>query len=62
MCDGHLKQFLDDSVSLSPEERGELLQKAEGIINAHKEIGREGQTEVFSYIVDLFIFRVCVFV
>lgn len=45
LCDGYLKQFLDDSVSLSPEERGELLQKAEGIINAHKEIGREGQTE-----------------
>ncbi|XP_067003998.1 ubiquitin carboxyl-terminal hydrolase isozyme L3 isoform X2 [Anabrus simplex] len=43
--DGHLKQFLDDSMALTPEERGELLQKAEGIINTHKELALEGQTE-----------------
>jgi ubiquitin carboxyl-terminal hydrolase L3 len=44
--DGHLKQFLDDSKSLNPEDRGELLQKAEGITNTHKELALEGQTKV----------------
>lgn len=43
--DGHLKQFLDDSMSLDPEKRGEMLQNALGIINTHKEIAQEGQTE-----------------
>ncbi|XP_075230275.1 ubiquitin carboxyl-terminal hydrolase [Lycorma delicatula] len=43
--DGHLKQFLDDSIPLNPEKRGELLQNALGIINTHKEIAQEGQTE-----------------
>lgn len=43
--DGHLKQFLDDTMSMTPEERGELLQNALGIINTHKEIAQEGQTE-----------------
>lgn len=43
--DGHLKQFLDDSKALNPDERGDLLQKAEGIINTHKELAMEGQTE-----------------
>jgi Ubiquitin carboxyl-terminal hydrolase, family 1. len=44
--DGHLKQFLDQSKALNPEERGELLEKAEGIINTHKELALEGQTKV----------------
>lgn len=44
--DGHLKQFLDDSKALDPEKRGEMLQNAMGIINTHKEIAQEGQTEV----------------
>jgi len=44
--DGHLKQFLDESKALDPEERGELLEKAEGIINTHKELALEGQTKV----------------
>lgn len=48
--DGHLKQFLDDCKTMSPEERGEHLQKADNIINAHKEIAQEGQTEVCTYI------------
>lgn len=46
LSDGHLKQFLEDSKALSPEDRGELLQKAEGIINTHKELALEGQTKV----------------
>ena len=44
--DGHLKQFLDQSKALNPEERGELLEKTEGIINTHKELALEGQTKV----------------
>jgi len=44
--DGHLKQFLDQSKALNPEERGDLLEKAEGIINTHKELALEGQTKV----------------
>jgi len=43
--DGMLKQFLDDSQPLSPEERGEMLQKNEGVIDAHKVLAQEGQTE-----------------
>lgn len=43
--DGHLKQFLEDSKSLDPVQRGELLEKAEKIINLHKEIAQGGQTE-----------------
>nr|CAD7406823.1 unnamed protein product [Timema cristinae] len=44
--DGHLKQFIDDTVQMNPEERGEyLLSKAGGIITAHKEVALEGQTE-----------------
>lgn len=43
--DGHLKQFLEDAQALTPDERGELLQKAEGIINTHKQLALEGQTE-----------------
>lgn len=47
--DGHLKQFLEDCKSMDPVERGDLLQKAENIINAHKEIAQEGQTEVILF-------------
>nr|CAD7405139.1 unnamed protein product [Timema poppensis] len=44
--DGHLKQFIDDTIQMNPEERGEyLLSKAGGIITAHKEVALEGQTE-----------------
>jgi ubiquitin carboxyl-terminal hydrolase L3 len=46
LADGYLKQFLDDSKTLNPEDRGKLLQKAEGIINTHKELALEGQTKV----------------
>jgi hypothetical protein len=44
--DGHLKQFLEDTKTLNPEDRGDLLLKAEGIINTHKELALEGQTKV----------------
>lgn len=43
--DGDLKQFLQDSLEMSPEERGKKLLEAEGIINTHKEVAQEGQTE-----------------
>nr|CAD7446881.1 unnamed protein product [Timema bartmani] len=44
--DGHLKQFIDDTIQMNPNERGEyLLSKAGGIITAHKEVALEGQTE-----------------
>ncbi|XP_063239518.1 ubiquitin carboxyl-terminal hydrolase isozyme L3 isoform X2 [Bacillus rossius redtenbacheri] len=44
--DGPLKQFLEDSATLSPEQRGEhLMLHAEGIISAHKEVALEGQTQ-----------------
>lgn len=33
-------------MALTPEKRGEMLQNALGIINTHKEIAQEGQTEV----------------
>jgi hypothetical protein len=46
LADGHLKQFLDQCKALNPEERGELLEKSEGIINTHKELALEGQTKV----------------
>jgi ubiquitin carboxyl-terminal hydrolase L3 len=44
--DGHLKEFLDNTKALNPEERGERLQNSEGIINTHKELALEGQTKV----------------
>ncbi|CAH0773300.1 unnamed protein product [Bemisia tabaci] len=43
--DGYLKEFLDQAKDLNPEDRGHLLQKSEGIINTHKDIAVEGQTE-----------------
>lgn len=43
--EGHLKQFIEKAKSMSPAERGELLEKAEGIMNVHKEVAMEGQTE-----------------
>ncbi|GLG92819.1 hypothetical protein R5R35_007471 [Gryllus longicercus] len=43
--EGHLKTFIEKAKPLNPMERGELLGKAEGIINIHKEVAMEGQTE-----------------
>lgn len=45
--DGILNSFLDESMKLPFAERGELLlTKAQGIIDVHKELAQEGQTEV----------------
>lgn len=45
--DGKFKELLDTSKGLSPEERGELLQKvAAQIMHVHQELAREGQTEL----------------
>ncbi|KAK3932040.1 Ubiquitin carboxyl-terminal hydrolase [Frankliniella fusca] len=43
--DGMLKEFKDKGASLSPLERGELLDKMNTIIELHKEVAAEGQTE-----------------
>lgn len=43
--DGFLKQFIEDTQNLDPVKRGEMLENAENIINLHKEIAQEGQTE-----------------
>ncbi|VVC45364.1 Peptidase C12, ubiquitin carboxyl-terminal hydrolase [Cinara cedri] len=43
--DGILKRFLDEGQNMSPSDRGEMLTKAEDIINTHREIAIEGQTQ-----------------
>ncbi|XP_026461609.1 ubiquitin carboxyl-terminal hydrolase-like [Ctenocephalides felis] len=42
--DGVLKQFLEDSESADAQSRGNGLETCEGIMNAHKELAMEGQT------------------
>lgn len=44
LLDGHLKKFLEEAKSVDAAGRGTLLEKSEGIINAHKELAQEGQT------------------
>lgn len=44
LSNGHLKTFLDEAKPLDAVSRGKLLEKSEGIINAHKELAQEGQT------------------
>ncbi|XP_026287977.1 ubiquitin carboxyl-terminal hydrolase isoform X1 [Frankliniella occidentalis] len=43
--DGILKDFIEKAASLSPLERGDLLDKMGSIIDLHKEVAAEGQTE-----------------
>ncbi|XP_073436495.1 ubiquitin carboxyl-terminal hydrolase isozyme L3 isoform X2 [Dendrobates tinctorius] len=43
--DSALKKFLDDSTSLSPEERAKFLEKDESIRVTHESSAQEGQTE-----------------
>ncbi|XP_054290264.1 ubiquitin carboxyl-terminal hydrolase isozyme L3-like isoform X2 [Macrosteles quadrilineatus] len=43
--DGVLKKFIDDGKSLTPEQRGELLQNNEGVSSAHQSLALEGQSE-----------------
>ncbi|XP_063825911.1 ubiquitin carboxyl-terminal hydrolase isozyme L3 [Ostrinia nubilalis] len=44
LADGYMKKFLDEAKNLDAAARGTLLEKSEGIINAHKELAQEGQT------------------
>ena len=43
---GALKEFLEKTNSMSPEDRGHELETDEGISKAHEESAQEGQTEV----------------
>jgi len=43
--DGDLKTFLTESATMDAEARGELLLKADGIANIHKELALTGQSE-----------------
>ncbi|XP_028035042.1 ubiquitin carboxyl-terminal hydrolase [Bombyx mandarina] len=44
LSDGHMQKFLNEAKGLDATARGKLLEKSEGIINAHKELAQEGQT------------------
>lgn len=44
LTEGILYQFLQDASGLDSAGRGKLLESTEGIINAHKELAQEGQT------------------
>lgn len=44
LTDGPMKKFLEDAKGLDAVARGSLLEKTESIINAHKELAQEGQT------------------
>lgn len=47
IADGPFKKLLEECQALSPQERGELLQKsADEVVNAHSELALEGQTVV----------------
>ncbi|VVC90520.1 unnamed protein product [Leptidea sinapis] len=45
LSDGHLKKFLDAAKDLDPNARGTLFVNNDGIINSHKELAQEGQTQ-----------------
>ncbi|XP_023949033.1 ubiquitin carboxyl-terminal hydrolase isozyme L3 [Bicyclus anynana] len=44
LSEGHLQKFLEEAKGLDAAGRGKLLESFEGIINAHKELAQEGQT------------------
>ncbi|XP_059048135.1 ubiquitin carboxyl-terminal hydrolase-like [Achroia grisella] len=44
LSEGPLKKFLEEARPLDASTRGTLFTKTEGIINAHKELAQEGQT------------------
>ena len=46
LADGPLKEFLDKTESMNPEDRGHALEGDDGISKAHEESAQEGQTEV----------------
>lgn len=43
--DGPLKSFYEKAKSLTPEERGKLLEQDQDLISIHQSLAREGQTE-----------------
>ena len=43
--EGYLKEFIESSKELSPEDRGAKLEQSDGIAVAHDESAQEGQTE-----------------
>ncbi|XP_050686420.1 ubiquitin carboxyl-terminal hydrolase isozyme L3-like isoform X1 [Eriocheir sinensis] len=45
LTDGALKEFLEKTESMSPEEKGHALEADNGISKAHEESAQEGQTE-----------------
>lgn len=45
LLDGPLKSFLEEAKSIDAVARGKLLETCDGIINAYKELSREGQTD-----------------
>ena len=45
--EGKFKELIEQSKDMTPEERGELLQKAaDQIMSVHQELAQEGQTEL----------------
>lgn len=46
LTDGALKEFLEKTESMSPEDKGHALEADNGISKAHEESAQEGQTEV----------------
>lgn len=44
LSDGPMKKFIEEAKPLDAAARGTLFAKTEGIINAHKELAQEGQT------------------
>ncbi|XP_045108593.1 ubiquitin carboxyl-terminal hydrolase isozyme L3-like [Portunus trituberculatus] len=45
LSDGALKEFLDKTESMNPEDKGHALEGDDGISKAHEESAQEGQTE-----------------
>lgn len=44
LSEGHMKMFLNEASGLDSAARGALLEKCQGIIDAHQELAQEGQT------------------
>ncbi|KAK4830896.1 hypothetical protein QYF61_013825 [Mycteria americana] len=50
-----LKKFLEDSLSMTPEERAKYLETYEAIRVTHESSAHEGQTEVFIFLKKIFV-------
>lgn len=44
LADGYMKEFLEEAAKLDAVSRGSLLENYKSIINAHRELAQEGQT------------------